>query len=758
MTMELTADAKVTSFEVDGKTIAVRTGRLAKQASGAVEIRCGDTQLLVSCTESKTPREGIDFFPLLVDYEEKLYSVGRVPGSFTRREGKPTDRAILVSRLIDRPIRPLFKEGYRNDVMIVAVCMSADQVNPPDTLAMLGASFATELAGLPFAGPIGAVRVGRVKGRLIANPTYEEMAESDLDIVIAGTENSIMMVEAGAKMVSEMEVLAAIDYGHQEIKKMVQIQREFCQQVGVIKREFVAEPKNEELMKLIHERATDKLKQSMDGVTDKLVRANLIEEAENAVKEAIEQLPEDHELRAVAEKHLGAYLEEYEAQLMRTQVLEKGRRADGRRCDEIRPISVEVGLLARAHGSGLFTRGTTQALSICTLGTGMDAQRLDSVEPVKEKRYMHHYNFPSYSVGEVKPNRGPGRREIGHGALAERALTAVLPSDEEFPYVIRVVSEVLESNGSTSMASTCGSSLALMDAGVPIKATVGGIAMGLILEGDRFAILSDIQGLEDFLGDMDFKVAGTRDGITALQMDIKIEGISIEIMRVALEQAKRGRMFILDKMEAVLPAPRKELSKWAPRIITLQIDPEDIGTVIGPGGKVIRRIIEETGATIDIQDDGTVLIASVESTGGEAARDWIVRMLKRIEVGGIYSGRVTRIIPVGAFVEVLPGKEGMVHISQLENRRVEKVEDSVSVGQRVVVKVREIDDRGRVNLTIKGVSSEERSEMERQSGVVHQMPGDNNPNPESGSGGGGGGGSRERGESSGRRDRDRNRH
>jgi polyribonucleotide nucleotidyltransferase len=486
-------------------------------------------------------------------------------------------------------------------------------------------------------------------------------------------------------------------------------------------------------VRIIREKATDKLKASMNGVTDKLVRAAYIDEAKAAITEAIEQLPEDHAVRALSSSTIAACLEEYEAELMRAQVLETGKRADGRRCDEIRPITVEVGLLARTHGSGLFTRGSTQALSVATLGTGMDAQRLDSVDPVKEKRYMHHYNFPSYSVGEVKPNRGPGRREIGHGALAERAIMAVLPADTEFPYVIRVVSEVLESNGSTSMASTCGSSLALMDAGVPLKATVGGIAMGLILEGDRFAILSDIQGLEDFLGDMDFKVAGTRDGITALQMDIKIEGISIDIMRVAVEQAKRGRMHIMDKMEAVIPGPRAELSRWAPRIITLRIDPEDIGTVIGPGGKVIRRIIEETGATIDIQDDGTVLIASVESTGGEAARDWIVRMLKRIEVGGIYSGRVTRIIPVGAFVEVLPGKEGMVHISQLENRRVEKVEDSVSIGQRVVVKVREIDDRGRVNLTIKGVTADERAEIEKTTGAIHQMPGEGN-------GGGGGGG------------------
>jgi polyribonucleotide nucleotidyltransferase len=712
MVTEMSQEAKTATFQVDGKEVTVRTGRMAKQATGAVEIRCGDTQLLVSATESKSPREGIDFFPLLVDYEEKLYSVGRVPGSFPRREGKPSDRAILVSRLIDRPVRPLFKEGYRNDVMIVAMCQSADQVNPPDTLAMLGASCALEIAGLPFSGPIGAVRVARNKGRFIANPTYEQMEESDMDIVIAGTESSIMMVEAGCKIVPEKDVLAAIHYGHQVIKHQVEVQKQWMRELGIQKREYVPEPKNEELVQIVRDRAGDKLRQSMDGVTDKTVRSALVEEATKAVNEAIAELPEDHLLRTAGKSMIAAYIEEYEAELMRAQVLETGRRADGRRPDEIRPITVEVGVLPRTHGSGLFTRGSTQALSVCTLGTGMDAQKLDSVEPQKEKRYMHHYNFPSYSVGEVRPNRGPGRREIGHGALAERAIQAVLPPDDEFPYVIRVVSEILESNGSTSMASTCGSSLALADAGVPIKQTVGGIAMGLILEGDRFAILSDIQGLEDFLGDMDFKVAGTRDGITALQMDIKVEGISLEIMSVALDQAKRGRMHIIDKMEAVLPAPRAELSRWAPRIISIQIDPEDIGTVIGPGGKVIRRIIEETGATIDIQDDGTVLIASVEAAGGEAARDWIVRMLKRIEVGGIYSGRVTRIIPVGAFVEVLPGKEGMVHISQLENRRVEKVEDSVSVGQRVVVKVREIDERGRVNLTIKGVSDEERATVE----------------------------------------------
>jgi len=702
-----------TSCQIEGKTISIKSGRMARQAAGACEISCGDTKVLVACVDSKEPREGIDFLPLTVDYEEKLYAVGRVPGSFGRREGKAPDKAILISRLIDRPIRPLFEKGYCNDVQIMAVTMSADDDNPTDTLAMLGASVAVGLAGLPFKGPLGAVRVSRNDGQFVANPSYEQIAETDIDIVVAGTENSIMMVEAGCKMVSEKDILAAIDFAHEQIKKQVETQAAFFKQVGVEKREWQAPPANSALLALIVEKATDRLKASMNGVTDKDMRGTIIDEAKQAVLDAIATLPDEDPLKQTTETQLAYYLEEHEAALMRAQVLDKGVRADGRRCDEVRPITIETSLLPRAHGSGLFTRGTTQVLSVATLGVGEDAQRLDSIDPQKEKRYMHHYNFPGFSVGEVKPNRGPGRREIGHGALAERALIPVLPGLDKFPYTIRVVSEVLESNGSTSMASTCGSSLALMDAGAPIAETIGGIAMGLILEGDRFAILSDIQGLEDFLGDMDFKVAGTKNGITALQMDIKIEGISLAIMKVALEQAKRGRVHIIEKMEAALPKPRPELSRWAPRIITIRINPEDIGTVIGPGGKMIRRIIEETGATIDIEDDGTVLIASVEGQGGEAAREAILKLVKRIAIGEIYKGRVTRIIPVGAFVEILPGKEGMVHISQLDNKRVEKVEDAVSVGQEVIVKVREIDERNRVNLTIKGVSSEEKEALER---------------------------------------------
>jgi polyribonucleotide nucleotidyltransferase len=709
MTEQAVKDVEI---EIDGKQIIIKTGRLAKQASGACEVYCGDTMVLVTCTAGNNARDGIDYFPLLIDYEEKLYAVGRIPGSFMRREGRAPDKAILISRLIDRPIRPLFDYTYRKDVQIVATTMSADQENPPDVLAMLGASVATCLAGLPFAGPLGAVRVARVKGKLVANPTYEQLDESDIDIVVAGTEDSIMMVEAGCQLVSERDVLAAIDYAHKLIKKQVEMQNELVRALGIEKKAYEQPPKNDALNEIIHAKTTEHLKKSMDRVTIKSVRAASIEAALKAIVDTIAELPEDNDLKKVSMNTIKAYLEEYEAELMRAQVLETGVRADGRKCDEIRPITCEVGVLPRTHGTGLFTRGTTQVLSVATLGIAGDAQKLDSIDPQTEKRWMHHYNFPGFSVGEVKPNRGPGRREIGHGALAERAIAPVLPDQASFPYTLRVVSEVLESNGSTSMASTCGSSLALMDAGVPTAGTVGGIAMGLILEGDRFAILSDIQGLEDFLGDMDFKVAGTRDGISALQMDIKVQGISVEIMRVALEQARKGRMHIIDKMEAALPKHRETLSKWAPRLITIHINQEDIGTVIGPGGKMIRRIIEETGATIDIEDDGTIVIGSVEAAGGDAARDMILQLVKRIEIGGIYAGRVTRIIPVGCFVELLPGKEGMVHISQLENRRVAKVEDVVAVGQRVIVKVREIDERNRVNLTMKEVTDEEKAQYE----------------------------------------------
>lgn len=696
-------------FNIDGKTLEVKTGRLAKGANGSCEVRCGDTIVVVTCCASSEPKEGIDYFPLLVDFEERLYAVGRIPGGFPRREGKASDKAILISRLIDRPIRPLFAKDYRNDVQIVATTLSSDQTNPPDTLAILGASFAIELAGLPFKGPIGAIRVGRIDGKFIANPTYQELEKSDMDIVVAGTSKSIMMVEAGLNLVTENDVLEAIEYAHNIIKEQVAKQTELVKVLGISKKNTEEKQVNLEMQKLLELVATEPLRQSMTNVVDKRVRQGFLDEAYKNVVEHIAQLAEDSPLKSIDSKKLKGHLETYEAKLMRLQVLNTGIRADGRRCDEIRPITVDTSVLPRVHGSGLFTRGTTQVLSCATLGINIDAQKLDTIDPVKEKRYMHHYNFPGFSVGEVKPSRGPGRREIGHGALAERALIPVLPDNKTYPYVIRIVSEVLESNGSTSMASTCGSTLALCDAGVPITGMVGGIAMGLIFEEDKFAVLSDIQGLEDFLGDMDFKVTGTKEGITALQMDIKIEGLSLHVMKLALEQAKRGRVHIIEKMETHISGPRAQMSAYAPRIITVTIDTDDIGTVIGPGGKMIRKIIEETGTSIDISDDGTILIASVDQSGGESAKDWILKLLKRIQVGDIYVGKVTRIIPMGCFVEVLPGKEGMVHISQLENRRVEKVEDVVKLGQRVIVKVREIDDRHRVNLTMKGVTDEEKS-------------------------------------------------
>ncbi len=712
MSSEVITKDHIVNIDMLDKNIEIKVGRLANGANGACEVKCGDTLVLVTCCASREPKEGIDYFPLLVDYEERIYSVGRIPGGFMRREGKATDKAILTSRLIDRPIRPLFDTAYRNDVQINVLTLSTDQVNPPDVLAILGASFALELAALPFKGPIGAIRVGRIDGQFIANPTFAQLEKSDMDMVVAGTSQSIMMVEAGMDLVPETIVLEAIEFAHNIIKQQVKVQTEFMHSLGIHKQIPPEEIPNNELNDLIKLVATKPLIDSMTNVKTKNIRQAFLDEAFNNVINHIEQLAEGNPLKEVSRKEIKYYLEEYEASLMREQVMSTGFRADGRRCDEIRPISVETSILPRVHGSGLFTRGTTQVLSCLTLGINIDAQRLDTIDPVKEKRYMHHYNFPGFSVGEVKPSRGPGRREIGHGALAERALIPVLPDPKDFPYVIRIVSEVLESNGSTSMASTCGSTLALCDAGVPIKDMVAGIAMGLIYENDKFAILSDIQGLEDFLGDMDFKVTGTSEGITALQMDIKIEGISINIMKYALEQAKKGRIHILEKMKNHISQPRPNLSAYAPRLLSITIDTNDIGTVIGPGGKMIRKIIEETGASIDISDDGTILIASVDQLGGESAREIILRLVKRIQVGDVYAGKVTRIIPMGCFVEVLPGKEGMVHISQLENRRVEKVEDVVTLGQRVIVKVKEIDERQRVNLTMKGVSEDEKSQFE----------------------------------------------
>ncbi len=703
------------TFKIGDKEVHLESGRLAKAATGSVLVRCDDTVLLVTATGSESPRPGIDFFPLLVDFEEKMYSVGRLPGGYLKREGKPSDKATLTSRLIDRPIRPLWPDGYRNDVQVVATLMSMDSSIQPDVLAIFGASMALELSGLPFSGPVGGVRVARLNRQFIVNPTFKQTEESDLDLVVAGTEDSIMMVEAGANFISEEDLLKALAFAHDHIREQVKVQREFAAQCGIEKKPFVFELEADvkKVLAFVEETAEKDIFAAYHEF-DRSRRKELLEAAKQKVKGALEAKADTDPIKAflLAQPldYLGESFKKVEKRIMRTMIIEEGVRADGRRNEDIRPINCQTGILPRVHGSGLFTRGNTQALSVATLGSPGEAQRLDGVDPQTEKRWMHHYTFPGYSVGEVKPMRGAGRREIGHGALVERGILPVLPSKEEFGYTIRVNSDILESNGSTSMASTCGATLALMDAGVPIKAPVGGIAMGLIKEGAKSVVLSDIQGVEDFLGDMDFKVVGTRDGVTALQMDIKIQGISLEIMKTALEQAKAGRLTILDRMTAVLAAPRAELSPWAPRIITLTIDKDQIGSVIGPGGKMIRSIIDETGATIDIEDSGLVTITSVDGEGATRAKDIIERLTRKIERGQVIMGKVVRTIPIGAFVELFPGKDGMVHISQLAQQRVQAVEDVVKVGDEVLVKVVDIDERGRINLTMKGVNDAERAQ------------------------------------------------
>ncbi|MEM0950513.1 MAG: polyribonucleotide nucleotidyltransferase [Cyanobacteria bacterium P01_H01_bin.74] len=696
-------------------TVSIETGMIAKSAQGSVILRCDETVLLVTATGSENPRAGIDFFPLLIDVEERLYAVGRLPGGYLKREGKPTDKATLMARLIDRPIRPLWPEGFKNDVQVVVSTLSLDGETQPDVLAIFGASLALELSGLPFDGPIGGVRVGRVNGEFVLNPTFSQSEKSDLDLVVAGTESSIMMVEAGAEFVSEADLLEALAFAHTHIKSQVAVQKEFAAQCGVEKTAFVFEHKAavEQVEAFARETVEEDINKAYHEF-DRDARKVMLAEAKEKLTAALEEKPDDDAMKLfLAEQtlnFLGESFKKIEKSVMRTMIMEESVRADGRMPEDIRPINCQVSLLPRVHGSGLFTRGNTQALSVATLGGPGEAQKFDGVDPLTEKRWLHHYSFPGFSVGEVKPMRGAGRREIGHGLLVERGLAPVIPSKEAFGYTIRVNSDILESNGSTSMASTCGSTLALMDAGVPIKAPVGGIAMGLIKEGDRSIVLSDIQGVEDFLGDMDFKVVGTREGVTALQMDIKIQGISLEIMKTALEQAKTGRMFILDRLAEAISAPRPALSKYAPKIVTLSIDKEMIGSVIGPGGKMIRSIIEETGANIDIEDSGLVTITATGGDGAEKAQEIIERLTRKVERGMLVKGKVVRIIPIGAFVELFAGKDGMVHISQLAPYRVQKVEDILKVDQEVLVKVIDIDDRGRINLTIKGVTDEERAE------------------------------------------------
>ena len=707
-------ETKKFELEIGGKNVTVETGKYAQSTNGSVTVRCGDTMLFVHCVVSKEPRVGIDFFPLLIDYEERMSSIGRIPGGYNRSEGKASDKAILVSRLIDRPIRPLFPKGYRNDIQIVAQLFSYDQQNQPDTLAMLGASCALMLSGAPFEGPIGAVRVSRDEnGNMIANPTHQQAAKSDLDIVVAGTHDSVIMVEAGCKFVTEDDIMAAVEFAQGEIRKQCDAQVEFAKACGVVREEFVNPYDTTEIKNIINETAHDMIVDAYHNF-DRTYRQNKLEEAKNLVKEKIEALPEDHAIRKMIEETgVDFVAEEFKAaekKVMRSMILDEGVRADGRKPTEVRPIWCEVGVIPRAHGSAVFTRGQTQVLSVATLaGPGMK-QELDGVDPETEKTYMHKYIFPGFSVGEVKPLRGPGRREVGHGHLAERANIPALPSQEEFGYTIRVTSDVLESNGSTSMASTCGSSMALMNAGVPVKCMIGGVAMGMIKEdGYEPVVLTDIQGIEDFLGDMDFKVTGNDTGITALQMDMKAKGIPNETLRRALFQAKEGRLHILGEMRKVITAPADHLSPFAPSITTMTIPVEDIGTVIGPGGKQIRAIIDASGAEIDIQDSGVVTITSNDQEGAEIARKMIKDLTFHPEPGMVIKGKVVRIIPIGAFVELAPGKDGMVHISQVCQERIETIEPHLQIGQEVIVKVIKIDDKGRVNLTIKGVSEEEKA-------------------------------------------------
>ncbi len=701
------------SISFYGREIDVTTGLLAPQAGSGILLRSGETSVLVTAT-TQAGRPGIDFVPLLVDYEEKLYAAGRIPGSFMRREGRPPERATLISRLIDRPIRPLLPDWLRDDVQIVATPLSVDENNPPDVMCILGASLALRIAGVPFGGPVAAVRVGLVADEFILNPTYAEIETGELDLVVAGCADGIIMVEAGANQLPEKDVIEAIEFGFEAIQELLKAQGEIFKDLGVDP-VILPEPELDPiLVNFVAEQAQTEIQAILKQFLPKDERDQKLDDLKAAVVEQIAAKPEADPVRLAHEKDpklAGAIFKSLVKKRMRLQIVEDGVRVDGRKLDEVRPLSARVGLLPRVHGSGLFNRGLTQVLSIATLGTPGDAQEMDDLHPGGEKRYLHHYNFPAFSVGETRPARSPGRREIGHGALAERALVPVLPPKQEFAYVIRVVSEVLSSNGSTSMGSVCGSTLALMDAGVPIKAPVSGVAMGLIKEGDQIRILTDIQGIEDFLGDMDFKVAGTEQGITALQMDMKITGITVQTIQEAVTQARAGRALILKAMTDVIAAPRQRLAESAPRLLTFKVNPEDIGKIIGPGGKTIRGITEVTGAKVDIADDGIVTVASNQGSQAEEAQKMIEDLTRRVEEGQVYLGKVTRIIPIGAFVEFLPGKEGMVHISQLADYRVGKVEDELAVGDEVVIKIRSIDNKGRINLTRLGIDPEQASQV-----------------------------------------------
>ena len=686
------------TFQMDlaGRPLIIETGKMAKQANGACLVRYGDTVVLVATTVSKEPKEGTDFFPLTVDYEEKMYAVGKMPGGFLRREGRPGNSAILNARLIDRPLRPLFDKRCRNDVHVVATVLSVDYDNAPELCGMLGASLSIAISDFPWDGPIAGVRIGRVDGQYVVNPTREQLAASSMNITVAGTEEAIMMVEGGANEAPEEEVLDAILFGHETIKELCRFQKKIIAEVGKEKRKLVFPEIPEEIEKAVADYATADLKKAIFDA-DKLRRDGNIDAVKKAAKEHFADIYPDNGAD-VAES-----LDHLTKQIVRDSISNEGIRPDGRKLTEIRPITCEVGLLPRVHGSALFTRGQTQALSVTTLAPMSETQIIDDLTPITEKRYIHQYNFPSYCVGETKGSRGPGRREVGHGALAERALRPVIPSVEEFPYAIRVVSEILESNGSSSQASVCGSTMSLMNAGVPIKAPVAGIAMGLIENGGKFSILSDIQGMEDALGDMDFKVAGTAKGVTAIQMDIKVHGITRDILLQALKQAHEGRIFILGKIAECIDKPADHLSPYAPKIIAITIPVDKIREVIGAGGKTINKIQDETGTKLDIEEDGHVYISSTDEEAAQKAKKIVEGLTHEVKAGETYLGRVTRLMKFGAFVEILPGKEGLVHVSQLALHRVEKPEDVVHVGDEIMVKVTEIDDKGRINLSRKAL-------------------------------------------------------
>ncbi|MFN7036367.1 MAG: polyribonucleotide nucleotidyltransferase [Bellilinea sp.] len=717
-------EAKIFTTQVGGRTITIETGKLAGQAGGAVTLRLGDSIVFAAATMGGV-REGIDFFPLSVDYEERMYAGGRIPGSFFRREGKPSDEAILISRLIDRPLRPLFPKNMRNEVQVICFSLSADKDNPLDILAVNAASTALMISDIPWGGPIGAVRVGRINGEFIVNPTFEQKEQSDLDLRIAGTREAILMVECGADIIPEDVMVAALMFGHQALQPLIDVQEKMAAEIGKPKRDVTIETLDESLVERVRQRAKAEFEARLDAPHTKAELNESLDELREIV--VAEFTAEDESLTKAVTEAFDQVLKE----VVRNRILNRGIRPDGRTPAEIRPIWCEVDVSPRAHGSGLFTRGETQVLTLATLGTPKEAQELDNLTPVETKRYMHHYNFPPYSTGEVKPLRGQSRREIGHGALAERALVPVIPPEKEFPYTLRLVSEVLSSNGSTSMASVCGSTLALMDTGVPIKAPVAGVAMGLIKEDDRFQILTDIQGMEDHLGDMDFKVAGTREGITALQMDIKIKGITAELMTQALEQARQARLFILDKMLEVIPAPRPQLKPHAPRITIIQIPVDKIGAIIGPGGKIIRAIQEETNTKIDIDDDGTVYIAATDGIGESSARERIESLIEIPQLGRIYTGKVVRVTDFGAFVEILPNIDGMVHISQLDSERVASVQDVVDVGDEITVMVTGIDESGKIRLSrqavLEGWSLEEAQANDRNGRGGGRPSGGNRP-------------------------------